>query len=55
MPAYVVSNIVAGLNQQEKAVCGSRVLTVAVAYKPNVDDMRESPAAEILNIGGEVE
>lgn len=50
MPGYVVGKVIGGLNENEKAVRGSRVLIVGVAYKPNVDDMRESPAAEIIEL-----
>jgi UDP-N-acetyl-D-glucosamine dehydrogenase len=48
MPGYVVSKVAAGLNDQSKAVRGSAILVLGIAYKPNVDDMRESPSAEIL-------
>ena len=48
MPEYVVSKLVWGLNEQGKALKGSRVLVLGVAYKKNVDDMRESPSAEIM-------
>lgn len=48
MPAYVVSKIAAGLNETRKAVNGSRVLLLGVAYKPNVGDIRESPALDII-------
>ena len=54
MPEYVVSKIAAGLNLNSKAVRGSKVLVIGVAYKPNVDDMRESPAAEIMGLLAEL-
>jgi len=41
---------VAALNDRGKAVRGSRVLVLGVAYKPNVDDCRESPAFEIIEL-----
>lgn len=50
MPAYVVSKIAAGLNEFRKAVNGSRVLLLGVAYKPNVADVRESPALDIIHL-----
>lgn len=58
MPEYVVGKLVEGLNTQRKALNGSRVLVLGVAYKKNVDDMRESPSAVIMDLiqerGGEV-
>jgi len=58
MPAYVVGKLIEGLNAQGKALQGSRVLVLGVAYKKNVDDMRESPAAAIMQLiagwGGDV-
>ncbi|MCP4421796.1 MAG: nucleotide sugar dehydrogenase [Chloroflexi bacterium] len=50
MPAYVVSKIVAGLNEARKAVNGSCILLLGVAYKPNIDDIRESPALDIIHL-----
>ncbi|MEP4147171.1 MAG: nucleotide sugar dehydrogenase [Halioglobus sp.] len=50
MPNYVVSKVAAGLNDHSKAVRGSAILVLGIAYKPNVDDMRESPSAEILQL-----
>ncbi|MCA9942223.1 MAG: nucleotide sugar dehydrogenase [Anaerolineales bacterium] len=50
MPAYTVSKIATGLNEFRKAVNGSRVLLLGVAYKPNVADMRESPALDIIHL-----
>ncbi|MCA9901030.1 MAG: nucleotide sugar dehydrogenase [Ardenticatenaceae bacterium] len=50
MPAYAVSKIAAGLNEMRKAVNGSRVLLLGVAYKPNVADVRESPALDIIHL-----
>ena len=48
MPEYVVSKVVHGLNLHKKAINGSRVLMLGIAYKKNVDDMRESPSVEIM-------
>ena len=50
MPEYVISKLVWGLNEQGKALKGSRVLVLGVAYKKNIDDMRESPSAEIMEL-----
>ncbi len=44
MPDYVVSRVAEALNDEGKAVKGSRILLLGMAYKPNVDDDRESPS-----------
>lgn len=58
MPDYVVSKLTAALNERRKAVKGSRVLVLGIAYKKNVDDMRESPSVMIMeklrDLGAEV-
>ncbi len=48
MPDYVVGKLAAALNQRKKSVNGSRVLVLGIAYKKNVDDMRESPSVFIM-------
>jgi UDP-N-acetyl-D-glucosamine dehydrogenase len=48
MPDYVVSKIILALNVRQKAVSGSRILILGIAYKKNVDDMRESPSVVIM-------
>ncbi len=48
MPEYVVNKLMDGLNDSAKALKGSRVLVLGIAYKKNVDDMRESPSVEIM-------
>jgi UDP-N-acetyl-D-glucosamine dehydrogenase len=48
MPDYVVSRVGEALNTVRKALNGSRVLVLGVAYKPNVSDMRESPAMDVI-------
>jgi UDP-N-acetyl-D-glucosamine dehydrogenase len=50
MPEYVVGKLVDGLNERGKALKGSRVLVLGIAYKKNVDDMRESPSVEIMEL-----
>ena len=50
MPAYWVNQLAEALNQARKAVNGSRVLILGVTYKPNVDDVRESPALDIIQL-----
>ena len=50
MPEWVVEKVSAGLNGQGKALKGSRVLVLGIAYKKNVDDTRESPAVELMEL-----
>jgi UDP-N-acetyl-D-glucosamine dehydrogenase len=50
MPIYVVSQVINALNEQGRALRGAKVLVVGIAYKPNVSDVRESPAAEIIEL-----
>jgi UDP-N-acetyl-D-glucosamine dehydrogenase len=50
MPAWVVSKIGDALNERAKAIRGSKILLLGLAYKKNVDDSRESPAAEIMEL-----
>ena len=50
MPHYMYIKIATALNSQKKAVNGSKVLFLGVAYKPNINDARESPALEIMDI-----
>lgn len=48
MPEWVISKVADGLNERSKSVRGSRVLILGIAYKKNVDDMRESPSVAIM-------
>lgn len=50
MPEYVVSKLMDGLNDRGKALKASKVLVLGIAYKKNVDDMRESPSVEIMEL-----
>ena len=50
MPAYVVEKVSAALNNERKAVNGSRVLVLGIAYKRDIDDMRESPALDVMRL-----
>jgi UDP-N-acetyl-D-glucosamine dehydrogenase len=50
MPEHVLELIADALNDMEKSVKGSRVLVVGVAYKRDIDDVRESPALDILKL-----
>jgi UDP-N-acetyl-D-glucosamine dehydrogenase len=48
MPDYVVQRTALALNERGKAVKGSRILVMGLAYKPDVDDVRESPSFELI-------
>lgn len=50
MPEYVVHRVADALNDRAKAIKGSRVLILGLAYKPNVDDDRESPSYVLMNL-----
>lgn len=53
MPRFTVNKIQDALNQQSKALKGSKVLILGVAYKADIDDLRESPALDIIHLLGE--
>ena len=59
MPDFVVQRTIGALNERGLAVRGSRVLVLGLAYKPNVDDVRESPSFELIKrlaaLGAEVD
>ncbi len=59
MPRYVVQKVQDALNDHGKALKGSKVLVLGVAYKPDIDDLRESPAIDVIGLltqkGAEVE
>lgn len=48
MPDYVVAKVASALNLAKKAINGSRILVLGIAYKKNVDDMRESPSVMLM-------
>jgi UDP-N-acetyl-D-glucosamine dehydrogenase len=50
MPHYVVDKVVDALNSQSKAVRGSEVLVLGISYKRDIDDMRESPALDVMAV-----
>ena len=50
MPHYVVDKVADALNTRRKALNGSRVLVAGVAYKRDIDDMRESPALDVIHL-----
>jgi len=58
MPAVVVERVQVALNEECKSVKGSKLLLLGIAYKPNVDDIREAPALQIweklLDLGAAV-
>jgi len=59
MPEYVVQRTSLALNQRKKSVSGSRILVLGLAYKPDVDDVRESPSLDLIEklqaLGAEVD
>lgn len=50
MPQYVIHQVADALNQREKPLKGSKILLLGVAYKPNVDDQRESPSFVLMDL-----
>jgi UDP-N-acetyl-D-glucosamine dehydrogenase len=50
MPAFWVRKVAERLNEDAKALRGSKVLVLGVAYKPDIDDVRESPALDIVRL-----
>jgi UDP-N-acetyl-D-glucosamine dehydrogenase len=50
MPQYVVNKIADALNQDKKSVNGSKIVVLGVAYKKNSNDVRESPALDIIQL-----
>jgi UDP-N-acetyl-D-glucosamine dehydrogenase len=50
MPYYVVKRLMEALNTHRKPLAGSRILMIGVAYKANIDDVRESPAIKIAEL-----
>lgn len=58
MPDFVVSKIASALNEAEKSVKGAKILCVGISYKPNVEDVRESPSVFVMeglrDLGAEV-
>ncbi|MCP1659213.1 nucleotide sugar dehydrogenase [Neisseria perflava] len=58
MPDYVISKVGLALNEHNRSIKDSKVLVLGIAYKKNVDDMRESPSLEVMerlaNLGADV-
>ena len=50
MPEYVVAKVVKSLNERHKSLMGSKIMVLGIAYKKNVDDMRESPSVEVMEL-----
>ncbi|MBD3274143.1 MAG: nucleotide sugar dehydrogenase [Candidatus Marinimicrobia bacterium] len=50
MPLHVIQLVMDGLNKHKKSVNGANVLVLGVAYKKNIDDVRESPALDIIRL-----
>jgi UDP-N-acetyl-D-glucosamine dehydrogenase len=50
MPYYVIDKIMRALNSRGCPIVGASILVIGVAYKPNVDDMRESPALKVMDL-----
>jgi UDP-N-acetyl-D-glucosamine dehydrogenase len=50
MPRFAVSKVQDALNEHAKAIKGSRVLVLGVAYKADIDDMRESPSLDVIHL-----
>jgi len=50
MPEYVIQNVSNGLNHHKKSINGSSVLLIGMAYKKNIEDLRESPSIDIYNL-----
>ena len=50
MPAHVVQSVAMGLNQQKKAMNGSLILILGMAYKKDIDDLRESPSLRVIEL-----
>ncbi len=50
MPYHVIASTIGALNRQKKAINGSKILVLGVAYKKDIDDLRESPALTIIEL-----
>jgi UDP-N-acetyl-D-glucosamine dehydrogenase len=50
MPRYVVSRVMEGLNERGKPLKGSKALVLGAAYKPDIDDVRESPSLDVIGL-----
>ncbi len=50
MPHYVIHKVMEALNERKKSLKGSKVLVLGLAYKPDIDDVRESPSLELIEL-----
>jgi len=50
MPRFVISKVQDALNEHQKSLKGSKVLVLGAAYKPDIDDLRESPAIDVIRL-----
>ncbi len=50
MPYFVIEQIAAALNKESKSIKGSKILVLGVAYKRDIDDLRESPSLTIIEL-----
>jgi UDP-N-acetyl-D-glucosamine dehydrogenase len=50
MPRYVVQRVMEAMNDRGRTLKGSRILVLGVAYKPDIDDVRESPALDVIGL-----
>mgnify|MGYP002639856522 CR=1 FL=1 len=50
MPRYVVTKVQDALNEHRKSIKGSKILVLGAAYKPDIDDLRESPALDVIGL-----
>jgi UDP-N-acetyl-D-glucosamine dehydrogenase len=48
MPRFVIGKVQDALNEHQKSLKGSKVLVLGAAYKPDIDDLRESPAIDVI-------